>query len=154
MHRSLTIALVVGSFLFSAPAASHEPFSVAAKKSMKKKKKKKEKFTSTGVPAYDKIFEHNVVMLEIIKKNIGDCWKVVAELEAYGNKYMKEYKKLAQQRSEAVAAMSSKERQVYDKNVEQRLWEISQKYWDLFTDIDNKCPLNKNEILMYLRIFK
>lgn len=163
MPRSLATALLIGLFTLSGQAESRgapagEPYSVAAKKSVKKKatkkKKKKKKELSTGVPAYDKILDHQAAMLEILLKNQNDCGKAASELKAYSDKNFGDYQKLAKQRDAAIAGMSAEERQAFNKRVEEKMWQISQKYWDVVTGLDKRCPYNRVEIQISLRMFK
>jgi hypothetical protein len=165
MPRSLATALLVGLFFFSGLAEGRtgqhdmKSFSVAAKKKTKKKKKqkkkkKKKKKLSTGIPAYDKILEHQAAMLEILLKNQNDCGKAASELKVYTDKNFGDYQKLAKQRDAAIASMSPEERQVFNKRVEEKMWQISQRYWDVVTGLDKRCPYNRVEIQISLRMFK
>lgn len=165
MPRSLATSLLIGLFLVSGQAESRsapagESYSVAAKKQVKKKrkakkkKKKKKKYPSTGVPADDKILEHQAAMLEIQKKNMNDCQKIVDMLKAYSKKHFDNYQALAKQRNEAIANMSAEEKAAYAKNRQETLYQISKVYWDVITDVDNKCPYHKVEIRISMEMFK
>jgi hypothetical protein len=163
MPRSLATALLVGLFLFSGLAEGRtgqhdmKSFSVAAKKKTKKKKKqkkKKKKKLSTGIPAYDKILDHQAAMLEILLKNQNNCEKAASELKAYTDKNFGDYQKLAKKRDAAIASMSPEERQAFNKRVEEKMWQISQRYWDVVTGLDKRCPFNRVEIQISLRMFK
>lgn len=159
MYHSLITILLVGFFLFSGPAAGIELVSVAAKKSVKKKKKakkkkEKKKKLSTGIPAYDKILDHQAAMLEILLKNQNNCEKAASELRAYTDKNFGDYQKLAKQRNAAIASMSAEEKLAFNKRVEEKMWQISQKYWDVVTGLDKRCPFNRAEIRISLQMFK